>query len=200
MITGYEAFGLYQALKLHFTTEQFDFFKYNGKTNISVTSFENRKDKYFFYKLSRKYKDKKALTDFIVYNMIEDSKTWAGSLLDEQAEIHCKKHEKIIQSLSYTFKNDCETLFGDSIDPNEHLLIGNGEYPTLLRTALHKDICLETFCILNRLLNFVPMWTKKINDTIHWPQFRMTALKYTPFIHADLDKCKEILRNVLNAN
>ena len=59
MITGYEAFGIYQALKLHFTTENFDYFKYNGKSKISVTSFENRKDKWFFYKLSRKFVNKK---------------------------------------------------------------------------------------------------------------------------------------------
>ncbi len=49
MISGYEAFGLYQALKLHFTTDSYDYFKYGGKTNISVTEFENRKDNYHFY-------------------------------------------------------------------------------------------------------------------------------------------------------
>ena len=49
-MTGYETFSLYQALKLHFTQESYDFFKYNGKTNVSVTTFENRKDKYHFYK------------------------------------------------------------------------------------------------------------------------------------------------------
>ena len=57
-MTGYEAFGIYQALKLHFTTDSYDFFKYNGKTNVSVNAFENRKDKYHFYKLSRKYSNK----------------------------------------------------------------------------------------------------------------------------------------------
>ena len=46
MIDGYEAFGLYESLKLHFTKDSYDFHKYNGKSNISVTSFENRKDKY----------------------------------------------------------------------------------------------------------------------------------------------------------
>ncbi len=68
MISGYEAFGLYQALKLHFTTDSYDYFKYAGKTNISVTTFENRKDKYHFYKLSRKYSNKEDLINFIVYS------------------------------------------------------------------------------------------------------------------------------------
>ena len=54
MISGYEAFGLYESLKIHFSKDSYDFFKYNGKTNVTVTAFENRRDKYHFYKLSRK--------------------------------------------------------------------------------------------------------------------------------------------------
>ena len=39
-MTGYETFSLYQALKLHFTNESYDFFKYNDKSNVSVSAFE----------------------------------------------------------------------------------------------------------------------------------------------------------------
>ena len=56
--TGFAAYALWNALKLHFTSDSYDYFKYNGKTSISVTSFENRKDKYHFYKLSRKFTNK----------------------------------------------------------------------------------------------------------------------------------------------
>ena len=53
--TGFAAFALYNALKIHFSSDSYDFFKYNGKTNVSKQSFTTRKDKYSFYKLSRKY-------------------------------------------------------------------------------------------------------------------------------------------------
>jgi hypothetical protein len=86
-MTGYETFGLYQALKLHFTQESYDFFKYNGKTNVSVTTFENRKDKYHFYKLSRRLAQKEDMIDFIVANLVEDEKTWVGSLLMQESEL-----------------------------------------------------------------------------------------------------------------
>ena len=48
--------------------ESYDFFKYNGKTNVSVTTFENRKDKYHFYKLSRRLAQKEDMINFIVAN------------------------------------------------------------------------------------------------------------------------------------
>ena len=87
-MTGYEAFGLYESLKLHFAKDSYDFFKYNGKTNISITAFENRKDKYHFYKLSRKYSAKEDLTAFIVANLIEKDGLWVGDLLNDSAEVN----------------------------------------------------------------------------------------------------------------
>jgi len=195
MISGYEAFGLYQALKLHFTTDSYDYFKYNGKTSISVTSFENRKDKYHFYKLSRKYTNKEDLINFIVANLIEDEKSWVGVLLQEEADIIYRKRQKVIQSLSYTFENDCILIFEDCIlNPNE-VLKTDGDYPVLLTKALRKEIQIETLCILNQILGFIPMWTNKINDTIRWPEYRRKCIKYASFLPQDVVKYKLILRN-----
>ena len=199
-MTGYETFGLYQALKLHFTQESYDFFKYNGKTNVSVTTFENRKDKYHFYKLSRRLAQKEDMIDFIVANLVEDEKTWVGSLLMQESEVNYRKHQKIIQSMSYTFENDCKLIFGDCIlNPNE-VLITDGDYPVLLKKGLQKLVNIESVCLLNNMLGFVPMWSKKIADTIHWPNYRMKLLKYSAFIPKDDVKYKLILKKVLNEN
>ena len=199
-MTGYETFGLYQALKLHFTQESYDFFKYNGKTNISVTTFENRKDKYHFYKLSRRLAQKEDMIDFIVANLVEDEKTWVGSLLMQESEVNYRKHQKVIQSMSYTFENDCKLIFRDCIlNPNE-VLMTDGDYPVLLKKALQKSVNIESMCLLNNMLGFVPMWSKKIADTIHWPNYRMKLLKYSAFIPKDDVKYKLILKKVLNEN
>jgi hypothetical protein len=199
-MTGYETFGLYQALKLHFTQESYDFFKYNGKTNISVTTFENRKDKYHFYKLSRRLAQKEDMIDFIVANLVEDEKTWVGSLLMQESEVNYRKHQKIIQSMSYTFENDCKLIFGNCIlNPNE-VLMTDGDYPVLLKKGLQKSVNIESVCLLNNMLGFVPMWSKKIADTIHWPNYRMKLLKYSAFIPKDDVKYKLILKKVLNEN
>ena len=199
-MTGYETFGLYQALKLHFTQESYDFFKYNGKTNVSVTTFENRKDKYHFYKLSRRLAQKDDMIDFIVANLVEDEKTWVGSLLMQESEVNYRKHQKVIQSMSYTFENDCKLIFRDCIlNPNE-VLMTDGDYPVLLKKGLQKSVNIESMCLLNNMLGFVPMWTKKIADTIHWPNYRMKLLKYSAFIPKDDVKYKLILKKVLNEN
>ena len=198
MITGYEAFGIYNALKLHFTQESYDYFKYNGKTNVSLSSFENRKDKWHFTKLSKKFNAKDDLVFFIVSNLVNNDKLWIGDLLNDDADIHHLKRKKVIQSFSYIFENDCGKLFSETKDPNELLSVNQGTHPKLLTSYMRKEIEIETLCSLNSILNFFPMWTKKIEDSIIWPSHRMRVLKYNDFLNKDQTKNKIILRKILN--
>jgi hypothetical protein len=195
-MTAFEAFTLYESLKLHFTRDSYDYFKYNGKTNHSPQTFENRKDKYFFYKLSRKYKDKDELSEFLVSNFLNSDKVWVGTLLAEEAEVTHRNRQKILQSLSYTFENDCRKLFDEVKNPND-ILLTDGDYPVLLTRTLRGEISIETLCILNSILNFLPMWDKKIADTIRWPEFRKKLVKYAAFLPKDVVKYKLILKKVI---
>jgi hypothetical protein len=140
------------------------------------------------------------MIDFIVANLVEDEKTWVGSLLMQESEVNYRKHQKVIQSMSYTFENDCKLIFSDCIlNPNE-VLMTDGDYPVLLKKGLQKSVNIESMCLLNNMLGFVPMWSKKIADTIHWPNYRMKLLKYSAFIPKDDVKYKLILKKVLNEN
>ena len=196
-MTGYEAFSLYESLKLHFSKESYDFFKYNGKTNISITTFENRKDKYHFYKLSRKLTNRDDLISFIVANLVTKESLWVGDLLTEDAEVNFRQRQKVIQSLSYIFENDCKLIFENTNDPNAAIKVNDGEYPFLLKSTLQKTIQIETLCILNQILNFLPMWDKKITDTIRWPEVSRKVRKYAAFLPQDVVKYKLILKKVL---
>ena len=198
-MTGYEAFCLYTSLKLHFNSDSYDYFKYHGKVSTSVGAFENRKDKWHFYKLSRRFVNEEQGRDFIVANLVYDSNVWVGNLLMEESNIEYRKRQKVIQSLTYTFTNDIESLMSHK-SPNDSLMIHNGEYPELLQKLLHDEISLESICILNKLLNFLPSWDRKIADTIHYPSISKKIKKYTPFIPFEPTKYKLILKKEYDAN
>jgi len=195
-MTGYEAFSLYHTLKLHFTSNSYDYFKYNGKCNISMVAFENRKDKYHFYKLSRKYPNKEQFINFLIANLFEDSNCWAGTLLQSEADASYLARQKVVQSLSYTFENDCKVIFNDCKDPND-VLSTNGDHPRLLTMALRREIAPETLIVLNAILQFLPMWDNRIADTIRWPDYRMKLTKYASFLQFDVIKYKLILRKII---
>jgi hypothetical protein len=110
-ITGYEAFVLYQSIKLHFTTDSYDFFKYGGKSRISIDAFENRKDKYHFYKLSRRLTNRDDLIMFLVANFVNNDNIWIGDLLTEESETIYRQRLRVIQGLSYIYENDCRKIF-----------------------------------------------------------------------------------------
>lgn len=198
-MTGYEAFSLYTSLKLHFNSDSYDYFRYNGKVNTSVDAFENRKDKWHFYKLSRRFANEEQGRDFIVANLVHDPNVWVGNLLVEESNIQYRKRQKVIQSLTYTFTNEIASLVSHK-NPNDLFMIHDGEYPELLQKLLHDEISIETVCILNKLLNFLPAWDKKINDTIHYPTVSRKIKKYTPFILFESTKYKIILKKEYDAN
>jgi hypothetical protein len=199
-ITGYEAFVLYQSIKLHFTTDSYDFFKYGGKSRISIDTFENRKDKYHFYKLSRRLTNRDDLIMFLVANFVNNDNIWIGDLLTEESETIYRQRQRVIQSLSYIYENDCRKIFDGVDKPNDILQSEDGDYPKLLTMALRKEIEIETLCLLNKILNFMPVWSKKITDTIRWPTYQRKVEKYAAFIQADTVKYKLILKKVINEN
>jgi hypothetical protein len=121
---------------------------------------------------------------------------WAGDLLQEEAIVAYKLRMATIQSLSYKFQSDCQKLKDGVSSPNE-LLITDGDYPKLLTMTLQKDIHLETLVIMNSIMNFLPMWDKKISDTIRYPEFSRKVKKYTPFLQFDKEKFKNIIMKEL---
>jgi hypothetical protein len=196
-MTGYEVFCLYQSLKLHFSQESYDYFRYQGKSRVTIESFENRKDKWHFSKLSRKFNNKDECIDFFVANFLENDKVWVGTLLTEEADAIYRERQRVIQSLSYTFENDCARLFDTGEDPNTIIKSTDGEHPVLLKKVMQKEVQIETLCILNSILQFLPMWKKRINDTIIWPIWQMKMLKYAAFLPSDVVKYKLILKKVI---
>lgn len=183
---AFELYIYYLALKRHFTTD-YNFFKYNGKVNASQQAFENRKDKFQFYKLSKR-KDAK---EFILANMIFDQTLWIGDLLDnEKAEEVHDEWVKKQQSLSYTFKNDLSEL---NEDFNSNLLVKDGQHPRLLQLYNMRRVNVETLIIIDDLVKNFSYWEKKIADPIVFPSINRFVGKVRPFIHYDKQKMKTIL-------
>lgn len=196
--TGFAAYALWNALKLHFTSNSYDYLKYHGKTNVSKQSFTVRKDKYYFYKLSRKY-NMDELKEFYIANMIAGNGEWVGEMVGPNGEENYTKWQKTQQSLTYTFENDIMYLF-DSVDGAEFWSMDDyfkpidGGWPMLITKLMQKKITLETVCILIDIVGCMPRWEKQITEDIVWPSHHRLITKYTPFIDYDKVKFLHILK------
>ena len=194
--SGFAAFAMWNSLKLHFTSDSYDYFKYNGKTNVSKQSFSTRKDKYQFYKLSRKY-SLDELKNYYVANFLVDNNHWVGDLLTPQGEEVYRKWQKINQALTYTFENDIIYLLDKyGIKGEEIFRVDRGSHPKLLEEVMRGTVTIETLILLNNNTNFIDdHWKPRIADDIIWPQWEIKIKKYTPFLHYDKEKIKQVLKN-----
>lgn len=187
-MTGYEAYKLYVALKNHFNSDTYDFFRYGGKTRANAKSFESRHDKYFFSKLA-KHKDPNR---YVLANIIEDNpNVWVGDLANEQrAEDNYKSWLKRQESMTYTFKNELDQLL-----PNfdENLIVESNNHPHLLKLFIQHKVSIETLIILNDLCGFFRHWNKRIEEDVIWPMVYKKCKKYKPFLKYDKEKLKQIV-------
>jgi len=187
----FESYKMYNALKLHFESDSYNALKYNFKTSVTPKSFFNRKDKYFFAKLANTYEDN--LRDFYVANFKNDVK-YVGDMLNEDGARHYKSHLKITQSLHRQFEVDINKLAEENVSFDRMFISEDGQFPLVVRIWMQEEICLETLVILNSILGFIPRESKKISDTIMWPDIKRKIEKYTPFVSFRSDLCKNILK------
>ena len=187
----FESYKLYNALKLHFEGS-YDAVKYNYKTNVTPKSFLNRKDKYFFAKLAKKYNG--SLKEFYVSQFINEQK-YVGDMMDSEAESYYATYKKIKESIHRVFSIDINKIIDINIGVKFDSLFESvdGQQPMIVQMWMQEDITLETVVILNSLLGFIQREDSKISDTIIWPDNKRKIEKYTPFVSFDINKCKTML-------
>ena len=195
-VTPFETYQTYLSMKSHFTNRKYDFFKYGGKSRATMTSFNKRKDKYWFEKTSRKYSDKEIL-NFLLANFVNTDNPqnlWIGEIINS-GERNYAEWMRRKQSLTYLFKEQLNELLLDK-NLNEVFDCSKG-HPPLLKKYLGGEISLETLTILEKVFSFVKNFDKKLSDPV-WESVSLKIKKYIPFININMLKYKKILRDIIN--
>ncbi len=158
---GYQAYQIYQSLKLHFTTD-YDAVKYNYKTSVKQISFERRRDRYFFEKLSRRF-SREELIQYFTANLIENQKVWIGDMSDKIYSAYVARYDKLtymfdedvklLYNKGYTFDQLCSTTEDYSVNP-------------LLEALRSREIHPESVVLLDILVNFLNRLRTSVSDPL----------------------------------
>ena len=195
-VTPYETYQTYLSMKSHFTNPKYDFFKYGGKSRATVSSFNKRKDKYWFEKTSRKYSDQEIL-DFLLSNFItanNPQNLWIGEIINS-GERNYSEWMKRQQSLTYLFKEQLEGFLSEK--KLDEVFDCSKGHPPILKKYLGGDLSLETLIILEKIFSFVKKFDKTIKDPV-WETVSLKIKKYIPFININIVYYKKILRKIVN--
>lgn len=186
-MTAYETYKEYLAIKNHFSKPDYDYVKYQGKVRVKLDSFNKRKDKVFFEKLS-KHAD---VHGYLVANLSNNPKHWIRDLAySPEAELVYNDWLKRNQSLAYNYKKDFRKIMEEQ--PR------SGHHPSAVRLFLGGEISLESLCIFVSMIGALKIWDSRLEYDPVWEDVRMKIVKYTPFVKFDRSKMKQIMVDILD--
>ena len=190
-LTPFDTYKEYLAYKNHFTKEKYDYQKYGGKSRAKIDSFYKRKDRYFFEKMSRKYKDPE-IRNFFLANFVDTDNPqglWIGSIIRSGETVY-KEWQKRNESLFYHFKQKSEE-FLDQYTYDEFFDASNG-HPPILKEHLAGNISAEEMCVYEKLFGYCKDYDRQLKDPV-WKVVGMKIRKYIPFLNIDKNKYRQYL-------
>ena len=195
-VTPFETDQTYLSMKNHFTNRKYDFFTYGGKSRATMTSFNKRKDKYWFEKTSRKYSDQE-ITDFLLANFVTadtPQNLWIGEIINSGEKTYADWMKRQ-QSLTYLFKEQSTELLLEK--KLEDVFNCSKGHPIVLKKYLGGEISLETLTILEKIFSFVKNFDTKLQDPV-WESVSLKIRKYLPFLNINVFNYKKILRDLVD--
>ena len=194
MYGGFDVFKTYLGVKLHFTSDKYDYYKYDGKVNCKLETFTKRNDRYMFHKLSVKY-NKEEIDDFMIANFLKKDKAWSGSLLEKDSHETYLQYKKRKEGFNYWLKQEVNEVA--KIASHQSVFrVDDGQHPKLLKLVIGKKISLETLLVMDYHLGFLKDWNEKIKDKIVWPNILKKIEKFKPFLRFNETETKIILTEV----
>ena len=83
----------------------------------------------------------------------------------------------------------------DSMDIEfDKLFVVEQTHPIIIKLLMREEIHLETVIILDSIIGFMERESKKITETIIWPDISRKIRKYSPFVKFDHVKCLNIVK------
>ena len=201
MERSYEVYRYYLALKLHFTTDQYDAIKHNGRVRTSKQAFYKRRDLLSLQRVAENYSDKE-IVDFLVANFTSGDR-WGG-VFDTQAKERYMSWKKRIESLTYVFEMEigklqewCDRINSDNFDTC--FKCSSNNHPYIIKAYLRGDVSIETLVILEKIKGFTNQLDAVLNTDLIWPDLSRTIKKYMPFLSIDKEKYSGIFRRAVRS-
>ena len=191
MLSPFDTYKEYLAYKNHFTKEKYDYQRYGGKSRAKIDSFYKRKDRYFFEKMSRKYKDPE-IKNFFLANFVNTDNPqglWIGNIMRSGETVY-KEWQKRNESLFYKFKQKSDELL-DQYRYDEFFDASNGP-PPILKEHLAGNVSAEEMCVYEKLFGYCKDYDKQLDDPI-WKVVGLKIRKYLPFLNIDKQKYRQYL-------
>jgi len=188
IMTEFEVYRFYLALKLHFTTDKYDVIKQKGRVRAKRAAFAKRNDLISIKKIAKNYSDEEVV-NFLVANFVSGDR-WGG-IFDTEANERYLSWKKRIEGLTYTFTEDINKLFSNNINP---FSCSKEEHSYIIKQYLRNNVSIETLVVIDSFRSFVDEYDQIYKEDIVWPDISRIIKKYKPFLKFNKEKLYAIYR------
>lgn len=177
MINGYDAYRVFNSVKLHFNQKSFDVSKFGYSSRaVSFEKFETARGKYQYEKLARKFNTIDELKTFVVCNVYQNPKIWVTDCFSSEAENNYAKYQSFKKSQMYYV-----------LEQFKYLKNKYGSFEQSLRNhrIIHEmdsgKIFPDTYILLDRCYGLSRFVKQDIPDII-WQSIELKITKYSCFV------------------
>jgi hypothetical protein len=197
---AFTVYKTYLGVKSHFTSASYDYTKY-GNVKAKHSTFLSRKDRYFFEKISKKYRDDQ-IVNLFVSNFLVDENVWIGDFLTTRLEEVYKEWCKRNESIEYNYQQDVETICNYLENNNQKfddLFSCEATHPEIFKLLMRKQINPETYVILDFILEFNKQFDRKLSEDAAYNSMSLKFKKYKCFLKINnIKQYKKVLLDNVN--
>lgn len=173
---AFNVYCVFMAIKLHFTTKDFDYSLYGPMNSYKFDTFL-AKDAVCkqFARLARRFESQQSdvMENYIIANFIKSPKVWVTTLLTKQAQANYDEYRKLYENFTYNFLEEFEREMIPAIKERNMTFMeyvkGDGKsHPTLLTDIITKRYPMWFLVGLNKIVGFIHLYDKTLNDDIYW--------------------------------
>lgn len=197
LVTPEEVKENYQAIKLHFSSKNYNYNKYNGKVKSNIY-----KD-LVPYSMIAKGKRKDDFPDFFIPGLFQNPKIGINFFLTDDYISVWKYWVSYQKSPKYFFERELidlrEYLDKRNLQTDEIFRIKTNELPLIYKFIVKNQISPQTFLYLDKVFDFSKRMDLKISEKIYYPIVKARLSKLETFLKSkEREDLKKIVKNVFN--
>lgn len=190
-IQSYDAYCIHNAVRLHFSSGKYDYFKYNGKTKVmSSGDFSRSKNRFDYLRVVRKHPTALEVQSLCACNYAVDPKWFITKHRDTESQDRFMKWKRFNEMPEHFFKLNMDAsqrylleLYDyQDVKPDFLWNPHNGNLPVLFQRWVSGEVQVETLCVLNQIMNLFTHWNTVLEFDPIWEELRNTVPKYMPFV------------------
>lgn len=178
------------AIKLHFQSNSYDYFRYSGKTRANWSSFEKFSGKRTLHNILKSHQ-----TDFIEFVATgfayDNNVSWVGDFSGDSIDQHWRNHRRNMDKLGRLYQNELEQLLEKG--SIKDALISKDDLPLIEKNRINGLTSMETCVILDHIFDYINR-----NNCSHplWERTKVIK-KYSPFLKINIKKFIDITGEML---